>query len=167
RAASVTALRLRDTSKALPYYLRALKNSVNIVVNRAADALAQLGTEAVIPQLIDALVTRHVYVELVPDIAPGISTNGNMVPVGQVVLPPSIEALLATGQLPYGVRVEAPASNVRMKEITYEKDEENQSVLVALTALTSEDFGYDEPAWKRWYSAQKNTAVGKKRKVRP
>lgn len=164
REAAIAGLRFRDVAKALPYYLRALRNGVNLVVNRAADALAQLGADSSIPQLIDALVTRHVYTEMVPDVAPGISTNGNMVPANQPILPPSIEALLATGQLPYGVRIEAPASAVRMKEITYEKDEENQSVLAALTAMTGEDFGFDEPVWRRWYNSQKNANTSPKKK---
>ena len=167
REAAITGLRLRDVAKAIPYYLRALKNSVNLVVNRAADALAQLGSEAVIPQLIDALVTRHVYVEMVPDPAPGMSTTGAMAPVGQPILPPNIDALLATGQLPYGVRVDAPMNSVRMKEITYEKDEQNESVLTALGIITSENFGYDEPAWRRWYNTHKNAAAAKKKKAKP
>ncbi len=167
RDAAIAGLRLRDVAKALPFYLRALKNSVNLVVNRAADALAQLGSEAVIPQLIDALVTRHVYTDMVADPAPGMTTNGGMVPVGQSVLPSNIEALLATGQLPYGVQVEAPMNSARAKEVTYEKDQENESVLTALTIISGENFGYDEPTWRRWYNSRKNAAAAKKKKAKP
>jgi hypothetical protein len=164
REAAIAGLRMRDVTKAIPYYLRALKNSVNLVVNRAADALAQLGSDAVVPQLIDALVTRHVYTELVPEQGLGMTSSGGMVPVGQPILPPNIEALLATGQLPYGVRVEAPMNSGRMKEITYEKDEENESVLIALNIISGENFGYDEPTWRRWYNSHKNAAAAAKRK---
>lgn len=167
RDAAIAGLLHKDVGKALPYYLRALKNGINIIVNRAGDALGRLGNDAVIPQLINALVTRHVYTELVPDGAPGISTNGALVPAGQPVLPPNIEALLATGQLPMGVRVEYPGAAVRMKEITYEKDERNASVLGALSLLTGQDFGFDESTWRRWYNSQRNSAGAKKKKSKP
>jgi hypothetical protein len=167
RNSSINGLRTRDVTKAVPYYLRGLKNRVNIVVNRAAAALAQLGSEAVIPQLIDALVTRHVYTELVPQASIGASTNGNMVPVGQSVLPPNIEALLATGQLPYGVRVDTPMNSQSMKEVTYERDEQNEAVLAALSTMTGENFGFDERAWRRWYNSHMNASTaGKKPKTK-
>jgi hypothetical protein len=167
RSTAIGGLLRKDVSKALPYYLRALKNGLNIIVNRAGDALAHLGNDAVVPQLINALVTRHVYTELVPDGAPGISTNGAMVPVGQPILPPNIELLLATGQLPQGVRVEYPATPVRMKEVTYEKDERNPSVLGALSQITGQDFGFDESTWRRWYNSQRNNPGAKKKKSKP
>lgn len=167
RDAAVAGLLHKDVGKALPYYLRALKNGLNLIVNRAGDALGQLGNDAVIPQLINALVTRHVYTEMVADGATSFTTNGGMAPVGQPALPPNIELLLATGQFPQGVRVDYPAAPVRMKEITYEKDERNQSVLGALNRLTSEDFGFDEATWRRWYNAQRNSAGAKKKKSKP
>ncbi len=52
--------------------------------------------------MINALVTRHVYTELVADGGVGATTSGGMIPVGQPVLPPNIDLLLATGQLPQG-----------------------------------------------------------------
>ena len=167
RDAAIAGLLHKDVGKALPYYLRALKNGFNIIVNRAGDALGRLGNDAVVPQLINALVTRHVYTDLIPDAVPGISTNGALIPAGQPVLPPNIEALLATGQLPMGVRVDYPATPVRMKEVTYEKDERNASVLGALSLLTGQDFGFDESTWRRWYNAQRNSAGAKKKKSKP
>lgn len=167
RSAAIQGIRGRDVAKALPYYLRALKNGLNLIVNRAGDALGQLGNDAIIPSLIDALITRHVYTEVVPDVAPGIRSDGAMVPAGQPVLPPNIELLLATGQLPYGARVQYPLAPVRMKEITYEKDEQNQSVLAALNLLTGENFGFDEPTWHRWYNAMHNSSGSKKKKLKP
>lgn len=167
RSAAIAGLLRKEVGKALPYYLRALKSGLNIVVNRAGDALGQLGNDAVIPQLINALVTRHVYTELVPDGGTGVTTSGGMVPVGQQVLPPNIDILLSTGQLPQGVRVDYPATPVRMKEITYEKDEQNPSVLGALSLLTGQDFAFDEAAWRRWYNSQRNSAGAKKKKTKP
>jgi hypothetical protein len=54
-----------------------------------------------------------------------------------------------------------------MKEITYEKDEQNSSVLEALSQLTGQDFGFDEPTWRKWYNAQHNSAGTKKKKSKP
>lgn len=162
RQASITGLRHRDTDKLLPTYIRALKHGMNVIVNRAGAALGELGNASVIPQLIDALVTQHQYTILVPVPMP---RPGDMVPVGEQILPPNIARLGATGQLPYGVATTAPP---RMREVTVEKDEENPSVLGALTLLTGENFGYDAPAWRKWYNAQHNlkrfpTTPGKKK----
>jgi len=165
RTAAIQGIRGKDVAKALPFYLRALKNGLNLIVNRSADALGQLGNDAIVPPLIDALITRHVYTEVVPDVAPGVRSDGTQAPAGQPVLPPNIEMLLAAGQLPYGVRVQYPLAPVRMKEITYEKDEQNQSVLAALNLLTGENFGFDEPTWHRWYNAVHNSSGSKKKKL--
>jgi hypothetical protein len=167
RDAAIKGVRSKDVNKAIPMYVRALKNAVNAVVNRAGAALGQIGEEKVIPQLIDALVTRHEYIVMVPEGGIGIPSGG-MIPVGTSPLPPQIEGLLATGQLPYGVNVQAPANAVRMKEVTIYRDEENQSVLQALVLLTGEALGFDEPAWKKWYNSQHNSAGAKtKKKARP
>jgi PBS lyase HEAT-like repeat len=165
RNAAVQGIRGKDVSKSVPFYLRALKNGLNLIVNRAGNALGQLGSDAVVPQLIDALVTRHVYTELVPD--GGIRSDMTQAPGGQPDLPANIELLLAAGQLPYGARVQYPLAPVRMKEITYEKDEQNSSVLAALNLLTGENFGFDEPTWHRWYNAQHNSSGSKKKKSKP
>lgn len=160
REASVRGVRTKDVSKALPYYLRALKNSVNVVVNRAGDALGELGDQSVIPQLIEALVTRHTYTVLVPEPPPGVPTDGsNMVPVGTQVLPPQIELLLATGRIPAAVVQPYPGTGPRMREVEINRDEENIGVLTALTLLTGENLGYDEPAWRHWYNLKRNGAM--------
>jgi hypothetical protein len=157
RESSIRGIQGRDVTKALPLYLRALKNSVNVVVNRAGDALGLLGNESVIPQLIEALVTRHTYTVLVPNPPPGVPTDGsNMVPVGTQVLPPQIELLLSTGRIPGVIMQTYPGFGPRMREETIEKDEENIGVLTALTLLTGENLGYDEPAWRKWYNAKRN-----------
>ena len=157
RETSIRGIQGRDITKALPFYLRALKNSFNVVVNRAGDALGALGNESVIPQLIDALVTRHTYTVLVPIPPPGVPTDGsNMVPVGTQVLPPQMELLLATGRIPAAIVQPYPGMGPRMREETIERDEENIGVLTALTLLTGENLGYDEPAWRKWYNAKRN-----------
>jgi len=157
REASIRGVRNKDVDKALPAYLRALRNGLNLIVNRAGAALGELGRDAAVPHLIDALVTRHSYTMLVPDQAPGIRTDGAITDATQPVLPPSVELMMAAGQLPYGVQVQqwSPTPG-RMKEIPVEKDEENPAVLNALTLLTGQNLGYDEPAWRKWYNAQHN-----------
>ncbi|MGE5191080.1 MAG: HEAT repeat domain-containing protein, partial [Deltaproteobacteria bacterium] len=157
REAAIKGLRNRDVDKALPAYVRALKNGLNMIVNRAGAALGELGNDSVVPQLIDALVTRHSYTVLVPDPPVGVSSDGTDVMTGQAVLPPNIGHMLAAGQLPYGVRVQnLTPTGPRMKEVPIEKDEENPDVLSALTLLTGENFGFDEGAWKNWYNARHN-----------
>ena len=106
REASINGVRKNDVDKALPFYLRALKNGLNMVVNRAGVALGQIGNESAVPHLIDALVTRHSYTMLVPDSATGIRSDGIMTDPTQPVLPPSVELMMAAGQLPYGVQVQ-------------------------------------------------------------
>jgi hypothetical protein len=157
REASINGVRKNDVDKALPFYLRALKNGLNMVVNRAGTALGQLGNETAVPHLIDALVTRHSYTMLVPDSPTGIRSDGVMTDPTQPVLPPSVELMMAAGQLPYGVQVQqwSPTPG-RVKEIPVEKDEENPAVLDALTLLTGQNLGYDESAWRKWYNAQHN-----------
>jgi hypothetical protein len=170
RAAAINGVRKKDVDKALPFYLRSLKNGLNMIVNRAAMALGQIGGESAIPYLIDALVTRHSYTMLVPDQAIAGSAGGGMANA-QPVLPPSIALMLAAGQLPYGVQVQS-ATPTRMKEIPIEKDEENPAVLDALTLLTRQNLGYDEGAWRKWYNAAHNlkrfpSTATRKSKARP
>lgn len=152
RDAAVIAIRRKDgASTAIPIYVRALKNEANVTVNRAANALAQLGDETVVPLLIEALVTRHRYKVLVPDQSIAISTDGSFASGGAAV-PPEIAGMLATGQLPNGVQIQGTGGQ-RMKEVVVQRDEQNPSVLSALNLLTREDFGYDEQAWRNWHKA--------------
>jgi hypothetical protein len=172
RKAAIRGVRRKDVDKALPAYLRGLKNGLNLIVNRAGAALGELGSTTAIPNLIDALVTRHTYTLLVPDPAMGFRSDGTMTGPGQPVLPPEVELMLAAGQLPYGVQVQQfSAAPPRMKEVPIEKDEQNPAVLDALASLTGENFGYDEPAWRRWYNANQNlkrtTPPSRKAKTRP
>jgi len=65
RDAALGGVRGKDASGAIPVYLRALKHSQNAVVNRAGASLGLIGNKRNVPQLIQALVTRHEYQELV------------------------------------------------------------------------------------------------------
>jgi hypothetical protein len=152
RDAAVRGVRRHDVATALPMYLRALKNELNVIVNRAATALGQLGDDTVVPLLVEALVTRHQYKVMVPDQSISVSADGSMAS-GGIPLPPNIAAMLATGQLPQGIQVQSNAPP-RLKQITVEQDEQNPSVLTALNLLTGENFGFDEQVWRNWYKAR-------------
>lgn len=162
RSAAIRGARQKDAAAATEIYLRALKNEANVVVNRAATALGQLGNDNVVPQLIEALVTRHRYKVVVPDGNVAFGSDGSMVS-GALQLPPDIAALLATGQLPQGIQVQGDGLLRRTREITVQKDERNPSVLSALNALTGEDFGFDEQTWRNWQKAR----VGGTLKAKP
>lgn len=163
RNASVRGVRSVNATAALPIYLRALKNEKNLIVNRAASALGQLGEENVIPLLIEALITRHRYKVLVPAQNTSMGTDGSM-SSGVAPLPPDVAALLATGQLPNGVQVITPGPQPRMKQVTIQKDEQNPSVLSALGTLTGENFGYNEQAWRNWLRAKSAGTIKPKKK---
>jgi HEAT repeat protein len=167
RDAAVEGLRRRGPSKVIPIYVRALKNEVNLIVNRAATALGRFGDESVIPQLIDSLVTRHKYKIEVPAQEDLAMNPGRGFAQGGVPIPADVAAMLASGQLPQGVRIEyAPGSAppVRTRTVVVQRDEQNPSVLTALGILTDEDFGFDEKAWRRWHTAQQNGTAKKKAK---
>lgn len=168
RHASVLAIPKARREKTLPVYLKSLKHDANVIVNRAAEALGMVGDEQIVPQLIEALVTRHKYKMQVPDQNPGIgvATNGTMAPPAAAVpLPPDIAVMLATGQLPYGVNVTvSPGVPIRTKTATVYKNEQNASALQSLQQITGENFGYDKQAWKTWFSAKRNGTIKPRKK---
>lgn len=152
----------KDSTKGVPVFLRALKHSQNTIVNRAGNALALMGDEKVVPQLIGALVTRHEYKELVLE-KNEYTCNDQQFVRGVAVLPPRIALMVATGELPPPPEPEATSPFIapEVREVTVERNEENPSVLDALNHLTGVSFGYDESAWRKWYHAGKN--AGKKK----
>lgn len=168
RNQALWTLRKRDHAKAVPAFIKFLKNDANLIVNRAGTALGEMGDDKAIPYLIEALVTSHRYRVEVPDQNPiGFRGDGAMVQTTNVPLPPNIAAMLATGQLPYGVQINqvpAPGPELRKKTILVRKDEQNPSVLTSLQQLTGQNFGYDESAWRSWYRAQQNGTLPKKSK---
>lgn len=144
---------------AMPLYVRALKNDRNAVVRRAAEALERIGDQRAVPHLIAALVTTHRYRVRVPDnrkMSVSFGTDGSMANPNRVPLPPEIEGLLRTGQIP-GVIVHKPKlpGTDRTKVVTVKRDRDNWEVLSALKKLTGKSFGYNESAWRRWWAAQK------------
>jgi hypothetical protein len=147
----------KDGTKAIPMLLKALKHPQNPIVNRAGNALALVGDDKVVPQLIEALITRHEYKELVLE-KNEFTCNDEQYVRGVAVLPPKIAFMVATGQLPAPPESEAvsPFIAPEVHEVTVERQEENPAVLEALVKLTGLTYGYDEPAWRKWYHAGKN-----------
>ncbi len=166
RAAAVRALPRDGRAKAVPVYIRMLRNPTNALVNRAAFALGEIGDSQATPRLIDALTTHHEYTVLVPNPAGamGFTPGGGMVPTSGPLLPPDISLMLATGQLPMGVQVNVVDSGVTSMplEERVEREEENPEVLHALQKLTGADFGYDKSEWRAWLNAKRNGALNKK-----
>lgn len=147
----------KDATKSVPVFLKALKHRQNVIVNRAGNALALVGDERVVPQLIEALVTPHEYKELVLE-KNEFTCNDQQFVRGVAVLPPAIALRVMTGQLPPPPEPEATSPFIapEVREITVERNEENPAVLDALNHLTGLRFGYDESAWRKWYHAGKN-----------
>jgi hypothetical protein len=160
REAALNAVRRKNVARAIPIYRKALKNPLNLIVNRAATALGQLGDESTIPHLIEALVTRHVYRALVEDDNPQVAT-GPESHQPPVILGPAVAMSLSGGRSPTVVSAadrESAAFDDELVEVELDKVEENPSVLAALLLLTGRNFGYDAQAWRAWYSARKNAA---------
>ena len=165
REVAVAAVPEDQTNAAIRALVRGLKSELNLVVGRSATALALLGNDQVVPQLIDALVTTHRYRVVVPDNGAntiGFAANGGQAPLTSG-LPPDVELQLMTGQLPYGAVVippNDPGAQMRKKTQIIKRTQKNGAVLEALKSLTDEDFSYNRSKWRLWW-ADKNNNVGK------
>jgi hypothetical protein len=114
-------------------FAKALGDKKNEVVNRAAVGIARMKDEESIPQLIDALVTKHKYV---------VSTGGG-----------NIGASFGGGPGAGGLGG-LSAGGGGPKQI--EQEHQNDSVQQALVALTGgKNFGFDRDAWRSWYAESK------------
>lgn len=114
-------------------FAKALGDKNNVVVNRAAVGIARLKNEESIPQLIDALVTKHKYIVSTGNGNIGASFGGGPGAGG-------LGGLSAGGGGP--------------KQI--ERDHQNDAVHQALIALTGgTNYGFDKDAWKQWYAESK------------
>ncbi len=93
--------------------------------NRAGEALSYIGDDRCIPDLIEALVTKHRY-KVGPDAKYNISFGNNG---------------------PSGMTQGGP------KEV--EQPSRNNGVLSALNSITGADLSYDRQAWIEWYAQYK------------
>ncbi len=134
---------IRQHPKALPgateYFCGILKHPekyTNNAINRAGYALGQLDAETALPDLINALVTRHTETIVIP----GEQTSATFSSDGSISF--------------------NPGSQDKTKNITQEF--ENSDVLTALRSIAAShyydpvDFGYDLEAWKGWLLDKEN-----------
>jgi HEAT repeat protein len=159
RQAAFEGLADDQREAAIPYYVDALTDPNNVVVNRSATALGVIGDFRVVPALTRALVTSHkvAYDAPVQDTISIGTTGDGRYSIGgsRPVLPPGIEIMLRTGQLPYGVQLLNPPG-VRTRKVTARVNLNNEDVLASLKKLTSQDFGYDENAWQVYWDAYRS-----------
>jgi len=167
RMAAIAGIRPAYREKAIRAYVGALKHGANQIVLRAGEALGTIGDQAVVPALIEALVTTHRYKVTVPGGAGttvSMSADGSPIPNG-ISLPPEIAGMLLTGQLPFGVQV-GPQPGAMSKQITVNRDEQNVTVLTALQNLTGQNLGFDESLWKRWWTEKSAGGANAKSKTK-
>ncbi|HUG68188.1 MAG TPA: HEAT repeat domain-containing protein [Pirellulaceae bacterium] len=129
--ACVGQLAARMTPPLTRQFVLALKSPENGHVNRSAIALGSLGDQSVIPPLIDALVTRR-----------------------NTVLPGSemISTTFAKGGLMNqsgGAYTSGPTSPQVITQTAA-----NQEVLKTLVKLSGVSFGFDQRAWRNWYTLE-------------
>jgi hypothetical protein len=156
------ALKPEQHKAAVALYVAALQNELRLIVCRAAEALAEIGDRSAIEPLIDALVTEHryrvTYQEQTPSYA--VSSDGGIGFAGSTSpLPPNIDLLARTGQLPYGAIVLPPPGRTVTKSTLVKRREQNVEVLSALKKLTGQSFGFDIRTWRLWWAANQNGTV--------
>ncbi|VAX41816.1 hypothetical protein MNBD_PLANCTO02-3334, partial [hydrothermal vent metagenome] len=75
-------------------------------------------------------------------------------------IPPQIEGLLRTGQLPNGVIINnqdmIPNDMRPMVTVTVDYHHNNDEVLSALSKITGQSFGYDKRTWRLWWITKKS-----------
>ncbi len=134
RAASLEQLSRNKPPGLADPYIRWLKDSNPLRVNRAAIALAYLDERTAIEPLIEALVTVHDAV---------IRTGGSSDAVSTSFSHDS--AAGGGSSFVAGARTEVVRQMVQ-----------NQDVLAALTRLTrGPSFGFNQEAWRNWYAIEK------------
>lgn len=158
RYTALNAISADQYAVAMPYFVQGLKDASVAVVRRAGEGLRRTGNENAVPPLIDALVTTHLYKVRVPRQGVGMSTNGSRANPGRVALPPQIELMLRSGQLPNGVIVQQSPTNrlVPTRVVTVKRDHRNNEVLKALERITGQSFGYNKRDWKLWLASSNN-----------
>ena len=158
RNSALDVLTKRDATRAIAFFIEALKNKSNLIVQRAGNGLESIGDQSVVPDLISALITSHTYRVRVPDATATYSynTNGTFGNSG-VILPPEIEAGLLAGRYPNGVIVlPSQQPKVRMRTVSVKHVHQNESILLALQYITKQNYGYNERLWRLWWASTQN-----------
>ncbi len=119
-------------------YVDALADANNVRVNRAGEALGRLADESAIPAMIDALITKHVFVK---------GSSGSPDQVTTTFSSPDSFAPGDSGLSTGGGRQEVQVQAT------------NKRVLTALVKMTGQSFGFNQQAWKYWYSNERRAAA--------
>ena len=127
--ACLDELQRRSTPPLVRQFVLALKSHDNGRVNRAAIALGSLGDQSAIPPLIEALVTQH------NEVLPGSDMITTTFASG------------GTANQTGGTYTSGPSSP---QVITHSAT--NHEVLKTLVKLSGISFGFDQNAWRNWYS---------------
>ncbi|MGD0896308.1 MAG: HEAT repeat domain-containing protein [Thermoguttaceae bacterium] len=136
REVRLSAVEQLDSLKSpgiIQYYIgkHGLRNENNVIVKRAAIALGRLKDPSSIGPLIDALITQHKQQV----------GSGN---------PGQMSMAFPTGGTKGGIGMGMGGNGPKIILLHVQ----NQSVLDALVAITGQNFGFDQRAWKTWYAAQ-------------
>lgn len=118
-------------------YIKALKDTNNVTINRAGIALGRIGDRSAIAPLIAALVTTH---------AQTVGPTGRG--AGDTYSQSFSSSSNGTGGTSFRAN-EGPK--------TYIYRVQNQHVLDGLAQLTGVNFGYDTRAWLAWHAQEKET----------
>lgn len=154
RDSALAALSDDQRDVAMTVLLASLQDRNNAFVRRAADAIAKVGTDAAVPALIRALVTKHSYKISVPVESYSVSSAGGL--SGVSLLPPDVQAGLLTGIYDPETVFPFRGGPVATKDIMVSVEHQNPEVLDALRHFTSMDFGFNENAWQRWWTVERN-----------
>ncbi len=165
RYQALNAIGSDSAATARGLYLRELRSASNPIVRRAGQALERFGDQSCIPELIAALTTSHRYKMAVPEKKGTVtgSTNGQVslgggggALAGNMIIPPEIQALIASGQVAPGALAQSTGPPERMRVVTIKYEHQNAEVLAALQKLSGESFGYDKRSWNLWWTSKKN-----------
>jgi hypothetical protein len=180
RGSILECLKERDGAEVVPQLMKGLRSSNVRVVNRAAWSLGNLGAIMAVPQLVGVLITSEERIVLVPPDAGSVNPSGSIgsgpvlmgmnqssiayltppamapgaVAFGAVAVPFFNPFQLNAGGVGIPGVVTTPTRGPEPRAVTF--NYQNAEVLIALTKLTGEDFGYDAAAWRRWIKASFN-----------
>ena len=159
RFAATDKLADREDPQAVRTLIGVLKSDHNVVVCRAAEALGTIGDASAVPALIDALVTKH---KQVVTRQGGGSFGGTGTPAiidyEPVVAPGVVAFRPVVGYQAQGFGISAPSQEVVTVPV------ENPEVRQALAEITEQDYGYNQAAWRAWFTNQKKREAVKKRR---
>jgi hypothetical protein len=134
RLSCLDHLKKKKAPKVVEYYKSkfGLRSTDNVIINRAALGLKEMGDPSAIGPLIDHLITMH-------------KTKLPGPPPGQMT--PSFSKGPGGGGMSFGTGGGGPKTIVNPIK--------NLMVLDALVSLTGEDFQFNVDGWREWYLAQK------------